>query len=188
MEQENGDPSPQTARMMPSILEIVLICGAVLSIITYIRAIYRLRHFKGPLLAVTSKLWMLKCCYYKSTHWELKKLCDKYGKVINSWLEGTFTSFSSSTSYSHLSDSIVGSVVRISPDTLVTDDVDLLLRMSAVRSPYSKGDFYQGTQFDMEVNHIFSEINEARHLDLRSKLSSGVRVHCYSHACDANLF
>jgi len=59
----------------------------------------------------------------------------------------------------------------------VTDNVELLLRMSAVRSPYSKGDFYQGTQFDLEVNHIFSEVNEERHLELRSKLSSGVRIH-----------
>lgn len=46
--------------------------------------------------------------------------------------------------------------------------------MSAVRSPYTKSDFYSGTQFDLEVNHIFSETNESRHLDLRHKLSSGV--------------
>ena len=80
MEQESIDLAPPTARVIPSVFQIVLILVAIVSVITYIGTLYRLRHFKGPFLAVTSKFWMLKCCYNKDTHWELKKLCDKYGK------------------------------------------------------------------------------------------------------------
>ena len=80
MERESVDSTPPTARAIPSVFGIVLIFVAIVSVVTYVRTLYRLRHFKGPFLAVTSKLWMLKCCYHKDTHWELKKLCDKYGK------------------------------------------------------------------------------------------------------------
>lgn len=76
---------------MPSLLGIILSCVATISLITYIRSIYRLRHFKGPLLAITSKAWMLKCCYHKNTHWELKKLCDQYGELLCDSNEETST-------------------------------------------------------------------------------------------------
>ena len=46
--------------------------------------------------------------------------------------------------------------------------------MSAVRSPYSKSEFYSGTQFDLELNHVFSERDEKRHLELRRRLTPGV--------------
>ena len=68
----------------------------------------------------------------------------------------------------------LGSVARIGPNDLVTDDADLLIRMSAVRSPYSKSETYSGTQFDPELNHVFSERDETRHLELRRKLTPGV--------------
>ncbi len=57
----------------------------VLALIVYltldgVRSYYRLRKFQGPWLAVTSKIWILKCLYYKNTHWELKRVCEKYGR------------------------------------------------------------------------------------------------------------
>ena len=45
-----------------------------------VRIYYRLREFRGPWLAVTSKLWILRCLYYKNTHWELKRVCEEYGR------------------------------------------------------------------------------------------------------------
>ena len=65
-------------------------------------------------------------------------------------------------------------MARIGPNDLVTDDVELLTRMSAVRSPYSKSETYSGTQFDPELNHVFSERDEMRHGELRKKLGPGV--------------
>ena len=42
---------------------------------------YRLRHFKGPFLAVSSKLWIVKCTWQQNLHTELKRLCDELGEV-----------------------------------------------------------------------------------------------------------
>ena len=136
-----------------------------------VRSYYRLREFRGPWLAVTSKLWILKCLYYKNTHWELKRVCEEYGMrhygcfardtLERSWLTGFCFD-------------ILGHVARIGPNDLVTDDPDLLIKMSAVRSPYSKSEFYSGTQFDLELNHVFSERDEKRHLELRRRLTPGV--------------
>jgi hypothetical protein len=56
----------------------------------------------------------------------------------------------------------------------VTDDAQLLRRMSAVRSPYTRSEWYDGTSFNHKLDHVFSERNEARHNDLRVKMASGV--------------
>ncbi len=142
-------------------------------IISGLHSYYRLREFRGPWLAVTSRLWILKCVYYKNMHWELKKVCEKYGtresggSTEQQVLEGrslTIWCFDNA-----------GSVARIGPNDLVTDDPELLIKMSAVRSPYSKSETYSGTQFDLELNHVFSERDEKRHLDLRRRLTPGVR-------------
>lgn len=66
----------------PSVLGILGICLVVISVVSYLHTLYRLRHFKGPFLAVTSKFWMLKCTYYKNAHWEFKRVCDEYGKPL----------------------------------------------------------------------------------------------------------
>jgi hypothetical protein len=68
----------------------------------------------------------------------------------------------------------IGHLARIGPRDLVTDDPQLLRRMSAVRSPYTRSDWYDGTSFNHKLDHVFSERNEARHNDLRAKLTSGV--------------
>lgn len=66
-------------------------------------------------------------------------------------------------------------MARIGPNDLVTNDLEYVLRMSAVRSAYTRSEAYNVTQFDLEVNHVFSERDEKRHLDLRRRLASGVR-------------
>ena len=68
--------------------------------------------------------------------------------------------------------------MRISPNELVTNDLDLIYKMSAVRSSYTRSSTYDSTAFDWEVNHVFSERDEARHLELRRKLAPGVTFHC----------
>ncbi|KAF4556516.1 Cytochrome P450-like protein 48 [Elsinoe fawcettii] len=121
-----------------------LLAAIVLLTLQSLSSYFRLRQFPGPKLAAFSRLWMLKCVYNKDLHLQLKAACDKYGPII-----------------------------RIGPNDLVTSDPELLSRMSSVRSPYSRSDFYSGTQFDLELNHVFSERDEERHLDLRRRLSPG---------------
>ncbi|KAF6818063.1 cytochrome P450 [Colletotrichum plurivorum] len=67
---------------------------------------YRLRHFKGPFLASFTHLW-LSYGAITGRSWETyQDVCETYG-----------------------------SLARLGPDTLVTDDPDLIRRMSAARSP-----------------------------------------------------
>jgi regulator of protease activity HflC (stomatin/prohibitin superfamily) len=67
-----------------------------------------------------------------------------------------------------------GHYVRVSPNDIVTDDLDHILAMSSVRSPYGRSEIYSNVKFDYEMDHVFSERNEKRHLELRRKLASGV--------------
>lgn len=69
---------------------------------------------------------------------------------------------------------ISGPLARIAPNLLVTNDVDLLRHMNAVRSPYKRADWYDGMKLDPKVNNVASERDEARHTSLRAKMSSGV--------------
>ena len=39
----------------------------------------RLRQFKGPWLAATSKLWLMECTYKGTMHLDLADVCSKYG-------------------------------------------------------------------------------------------------------------
>ncbi|KAI3337026.1 cytochrome P450 [Xylariaceae sp. AK1471] len=105
---------------------------------------YHLRNFPGPFLAATSKLWLVEGIIQKNLHLELKRACERYG-----------------------------SFVRVSPDDIVTNDLDYVLAMSAVRSTHRRSDVYSNVKFDFELDHVFSELNEDRHQELRRKLAAG---------------
>jgi hypothetical protein len=64
--------------------------------------------------------------------------------------------------------------VRLGPNELVTNDPDVLRKMSAVRSPYQRSEWYSGARFEPEYDSMFSERSEERHNALRAKLSIGV--------------
>lgn len=105
---------------------------------------YRLRMFPGPILAQISRLWIYKRAWSKDLHLQTWRLTSELGPVV-----------------------------RVGPRDIVTDDLDQVLKMSSVRSTYSRSDSYSGNAFDVEVLHVFSERNEERHLDLRRKLAAG---------------
>ena len=67
-----------------------------------------------------------------------------------------------------------GSIVRIGPNHLVTNDPEVLKRMSAVRSPYRRSIWYEGMQLEPGYINVLSERNEERHNDHRSKMAAGV--------------
>jgi hypothetical protein len=57
---------------------------------------------------------------------------------------------------------------------LLTDDPVLLRRISAARSPYTKGEWYDGTKLDPDLNNTISEKDEQRHTEMRAKVANGV--------------
>jgi hypothetical protein len=67
-----------------------------------------------------------------------------------------------------------GSIVRVGPHQLVTDDPEVLRRMSAVRSPYRRSNWYDGIRLESDYDHVLSERDENRHNKLRAKMAAGV--------------
>jgi hypothetical protein len=86
----------------------------------------RLSHIPGPLSASFSKWWMVKESLKARQPNSFKELNDKYGGF--------------STARSRLALTVrIGSLVRVGPNELVTDDPEVLRRMMAVRSGYTRG-------------------------------------------------
>lgn len=104
----------------------------------------RLRHIPGPRSAGFSKWWMLRNTLGGSMHLALKAACDTYGHIA-----------------------------RIGPNTLVTDDPEVVKRMWAVRSKYKKGDFYDAVRFDPSRDNIISTRDDEKHNILRAKMAAG---------------
>ena len=68
-----------------------------------------------------------------------------------------------------------GSIARIMPNTVVTDDAELYRKMNAMKgSSYTKGAWYAGFKLDAERENLFTERNEERHARVRQQLAPGV--------------
>ncbi|KAM0811293.1 putative Cytochrome P450 monooxygenase aba1 [Seiridium cardinale] len=66
-----------------------------------------------------------------------------------------------------------GSTARIGPKMLITIDPDLLRRMNAVRSDFTRGIWYGALKLHPEVDNITSYVDEDKHADLRKRMTSG---------------
>jgi len=69
---------------------------------------------------------------------------------------------------------LAGPIVRIGPNDLLCSDPDVLRRMSAVRSQYVKGIFYETGRIIPGYDNVVSERDEFRHKALRAKLAPAV--------------
>jgi hypothetical protein len=67
-----------------------------------------------------------------------------------------------------------GSPVRIAPNKIMTDDPAILRHMSAPRSNFRRGTFYDGMSVDPNINNVISERDEKAHNTLRAKMIRGV--------------
>lgn len=70
-----------------------------------------------------------------------------------------------------------GSLARIGPNMLVTDDPVLMRRMNTVRSHYRRSNWYVGLRFDPNRDNVLSQEDEDKHFELRSKMAVGVSLH-----------
>ncbi|KAF7541948.1 hypothetical protein G7054_g352 [Neopestalotiopsis clavispora] len=105
---------------------------------------YRLRHIPGPWLASWSYLWMFRQGLNMNQGILYRNITDKYG---------------------HLA--------RIGPNDLVTDDPEVIRRMSAARSPYGRSDWYQPLRMNPHEDSLFSMQDTAAHDKLKAQLSFG---------------
>ena len=128
----------------PAILRFI-ITGLLLYIVS-ISALswYRLRHFKGPLLANFSYLFIIKAST-SGRMWEIyKDLNRKYGPLA-----------------------------RIGPNQLITDDPDVIRRMSGARSTYERSGWYGAMKLNPYRDSMFSLKDTAAHDKLKHRCAAG---------------
>ncbi|EQB49422.1 cytochrome P450 [Colletotrichum gloeosporioides Cg-14] len=106
------------------------------------RSWYRLRKIPGPFLASISVLWQLKKAVGGTYHEHLNDVARKYGPLA-----------------------------RIGPNELLCTDPDSLRKMSAVRSPYIKGDFYDSGRITPGVDNVVSMRDEEEHKAMRARMA-----------------
>jgi hypothetical protein len=70
---------------------------------------------------------------------------------------------------------VPGSIARISPNMVVTWDLELYRKANANRiNDYSRGKWYKAFKMDAERENLFTELNDEKHSLMRAKLSPGV--------------
>ncbi|KAI0877757.1 cytochrome P450 [Hypoxylon argillaceum] len=103
----------------------------------------RLRHIPGPSLASVSPLWMVRKSLTGTFHQHLRHVSEVYGPLV-----------------------------RIGPNELLSTDPDVLRMMSAVRSPYTKGIFYETGRITPDQDTVVSLRNDDEHRALRAKMGT----------------
>ena len=112
-------------------------------LVTTILAWRRLRHFPGPLLASVSYLWIAETTLSKRMWKRCRDVSKKYG-----------------------------SLVRIGPNELLTDDPELIRRMSAARSQYTRSSWYQFNKLDPYEDNMFSLRDTVAHDKMKAKTAA----------------
>jgi hypothetical protein len=75
----------------------------------------------------------------------------------------------------HILTGPIGSVARIGPNVVLTNNMDLLRRMGAARSPYTRSDWYLAFKLGPKEDNVFSMLDETKHNKRRAQMNNGVR-------------
>ncbi|KAH7196656.1 cytochrome P450 [Fusarium flagelliforme] len=133
-----------------SLMETFLQVFAILFAIHAIRLVQRwnrLRHIPGPNGVGWSSWWQLRGALSGRYHEHLKNASDQFGPLV-----------------------------RIGPNELLSTDPVVLRRLSAVRSTYTKGDFYTSGRIVPNVDNVVSERDEVKHKAMRAKMAPGYAI------------
>ncbi|KAK0633950.1 cytochrome P450 [Immersiella caudata] len=127
--------------------QVLSVLGLLVVSITFLRSIvswYRLRHVPGPFI----NIWTLWIQVWKIARGELPYYYDGLAKKY-------------------------GPLVRVGPNHVVYSDPETCRRLSAIRSPYTRGPYYEGTRFMPGKDHVGSLIDDKKHAALRKLLAPG---------------
>ncbi|KAF4448619.1 hypothetical protein F53441_7995 [Fusarium austroafricanum] len=111
-------------------------------ILSSVIAWYRLRHIPGPFLASFSYFWVAYGTVTGTTYDNLVSLHRKYG-----------------------------SLVRVGPNEVLSDDPALVRKFSNIHSTYTKGDWYLGSRFNPYHDPMFLIKDPIKHDRVKAKLS-----------------
>ncbi|KAF9874726.1 cytochrome P450 [Colletotrichum karsti] len=110
-----------------------------------IKTYNRLKAFRGPFSTGWFEMWHSFAILSFKSHLKYDEVCRKYGPIA-----------------------------RVGPNDLVTSSPELLLHMSAIRSSYTKTEwFYRACRHRPDKDHVFSEMDEEKHKQLRSRMAAG---------------
>ena len=115
--------------------------------ITAVIAWYRLRNFRGPFVASFSYLWAFRTALSGKAYKIHVATRERYGGG--------------------------GRLIRIAPDTLITDDPDILQRINGVHKGYTKGDWYSVMRLDPYMHNMISSRDTAFHDDVKARTAAG---------------
>lgn len=109
-------------------------------VITSLAAWARFRHIPGPTSAKFSYLWMIKTSSSGRSFEIYTALNRKYGALV-----------------------------QVAPKTLLTDDPEIIRRMSSARSEYGRSNWYRAMKLDPTGDSMFSLSDTAAHDKLKAK-------------------
>lgn len=109
---------------------------------------YRLRKVPGPFLAGLSYLWTLSVTISGQDAWTYNELAKKYGHLI-----------------------------RVGPGLVLTDDPEVLRRISGVRSTYAKAGFYRASLKHPDHDTMFSMMSIPEHDRRKAQLADSYGKH-----------
>ncbi|KAF5023779.1 hypothetical protein F66182_4172 [Fusarium sp. NRRL 66182] len=146
--------------MLTAVLGLV-----VLFLADSLRSWHRLSHVPGPFWAGFSKAWMVRQSLKGRQPYAIQEANEKYGPSTMLRSRLIHTRLSSGNN--------IGSLVRIGPNELATDDPKLLRRIMASRSAYSRGPWYNALRFEPGKDNLFSMRDDDAHAKLRNKMAAG---------------
>ncbi|KAJ5179054.1 cytochrome P450 [Penicillium capsulatum] len=118
------------------------IAAVGLYVVTSVLTWYRLRHFPVPhWLAHFSYLWVGRTTYGGKQYWTHRELHRKYGPLV-----------------------------RIGPNEIMTDDPDIIRGMSAVRSKFTRGEWYLTGRFNPYYDNLFTVCDNHGHKQARARV------------------
>lgn len=71
---------------------------------------------------------------------------------------------------------LLGLVVRVAPNSIVTSDLEAIRRIWGVRSQYQRSNYYEAFRPDPMHHDIHSVVDDAIHTQLKTKMSAGVQL------------
>ncbi|WPG97567.1 Hypothetical protein R9X50_00034400 [Acrodontium crateriforme] len=129
---------------MPSTVLVLLLVLLAVFVVRSVRAYVSLRQFGGHWSVGWSRLWLLQAGKSGQMNKRFTEINVKYG-----------------------------STARIGPAMLITTDPDLMRRMNAVRSPFTRGPWYAALKLHPERDNITSYLDERKHADIRTRMAPG---------------
>ncbi|KAK3349723.1 cytochrome P450 [Lasiosphaeria hispida] len=133
-----------TLLINPTILRFLITGFFIYVVSSSVLSWYRLRHFKGPLSASLSYFFIVKAGT-SGRMWDVYKDLNKQ----------------------------YGPLARIGPNDLITDDPDIIRRMSAARSTYQRSGWYSAMKLNPYQDSMFSLRDTAAHDKLKHRCAAG---------------